>query len=345
MENHYSVLGIQSSASADEIRRAYRILARRYHPDLNPGQQGAERFRKIAEAYEVLSDSGKRAQYDANLDSRQHDDINRGFAAYERAQSKRPRPQQRTTAADRARQTRQASAGRESEPLAEAANTASRAARKVSDQFRSMLRSTFGIGEESPDSRSRTSSAGPRPPGTIERVSVIEVSISIRDAVLGTKKAIEIPEPEGQRKVSVRIPAGVRSGSVIRLRARNHPGEDLVLIVRVASHPFLSMQTRGLVAEIPITFNEAVSGANISVPTLEEPVLIKIPPGSQSGSEIRVKGRGIQQKDGTRGDLFVRLMIRVPESPDAVGLRDKSAEIESYYSVPVRQGLPKSLIE
>jgi DnaJ-class molecular chaperone len=167
----------------------------------------------------------------------------------------------------------------------------------------------------------------------------------MHDAIFGVKKALEIPEPEGQRKVSVKIPAGVRSGSVIRLRAKNMPNEDLVLIVRVAAHPFLTIQARGLVAEIPITIQEAIVGAHISVPTLDEAVSIKIPPGSQSGSELRLKNRGLTLKDGTRGDLFVRLMIRVPETADAVGLKEKASELDAYYSNNVRQGLPKHLVE
>lgn len=344
MENHYTVLGIQSSASADEIRRAYRILARRYHPDLNPGQKSSERFRKISEAYEVLSDTAKRTSYDTNLESKQRDDLSRGFAAYERAQARKANPR-RESAQQRSARRPSHGGGESTSSSSDDQATVARAARKVSNQFRNMLRSTLGIGVPPKNLHSRSAVHTKGEASAIERVSVIEVSISIRDAVLGTKKAIEIPEPEGQRKVSVRIPPGVRSGSVIRLRAKTHPGEDLVLIVRVASHPFLSVQTRGLVAEIPVTVHEAIAGANISVPTLEEPILVKIPPGSQSGSEIRVKGRGILLKDSSRGDLFVRIMIRIPESSDAVGLREKSAEIEQYYNVSVRQGLPKNLVE
>lgn len=343
MENHYSVLGLNSSASADEIRRAYRILARRYHPDLNPGQANAARFRRIAEAYETLSDATRKATYDAKLDSSQREDISRGFDAYERAQAFR----------SRARRTQQ-NAERKQQPRPETVNNSSQASpsfdgrqtiRKMSARMREMLRSTLGVDAEGKSKRSKERAAASSSTTSIQRVSVIEVSVSIRDAILGAKRSIEIPEPEGQRKVSVRIPPGVRSGSVIRLRAKNLPGEDLVLIVRVASHPFLSIQTRGLVAEIPVSIQEAISGAHISIPTLEEPISLKIPPGSQSGSEIRIKSRGIPLKDGERGDLFVRLLVKVPDAPEAVGIKEKVAEFEKYYSSPVRQGLPKTLVE
>lgn len=342
MDNHYSILGIQSSASPDEIRRAYRILARRYHPDLNPGQANVARFRKIAEAYEVLSDASRRASFDANLESKQREDVARGFAAYERAQAHRGR-ERRT--AHRAHPQKNRSDGSEEQRKEPPPKTRPRTIRKVSQHMKEMLRSTLGIGEKGSRVESSERSRDSRTGVSIERVSVIEVSVSIRDAILGTKKTIEIPEPEGERKISVRIPAGVRSGSVIRLRAKNAPSEDLVLIVRVSSHPYVSIQTRGLVVEIPITVQEAVSGGHISIPTLDEPASIKIPPGSQSGSEIRLKGKGIVQKDGTRGDLFARLLVKVPDSPEAVGLRDKVTELEKYYSSAVRQGLPKTLVE
>lgn len=343
MQNHYTVLGINSSASPDEIRRAYRILARRYHPDLNPGQANSERFRKIAEAYEILSDSKKKSAYDANFESKQREDVARGFAAYERAQATRVRNRRNR----RHPGPQQEPEPEEVKPFESVVETSQRTIRKVSEQMRNLLRSTIGIGEGGKRTKPKERELGSKgAQGSIERVSVIEVSVSIRDAILGTKKAIEIPEPEGQRKVSVRIPAGVRNGSVIRLRAKNLPGEDLVLIVRVASHPILSVQARGLVAEIPISIQEAIMGAHISVPTLEEPVSVKVPPASQSGSEIRLKNRGILQRDGTRGDLFIRLLVKVPDAPaEAVGLKDKVSELEKYYSVPVRQGLPKNLSE
>ena len=129
------------------------------------------------------------------------------------------------------------------------------------------------------------------------------------------------------------------------MRAKSGSGEDLVIIVRVASHPSLSMQTRGLVAEVPISVNEAICGASVKLPSLDEPMVIKVPPGAQSGTEIRLKARGVQNKDGSRGDLIYRLMVKVPEAIIAVGIQDKARELEQYYESPVRQTLPKTLLE
>jgi DnaJ-class molecular chaperone len=344
MKNHYQTLGLHSSASADEIRRAYRILARRYHPDLNPGQLNAERFRNISEAHEVLSDAQKRASYDTQIESLQSEHLNRGFVAFERSQSRRSGAGSKRASQTAAQFTSKTSRSKSTASQTDAQPPPTKKIRKVTDHFRDLLRNAVGLTAKQPQQESR------RPVSTAEvrgvaKVSVIEVSVSIHDAILGVKKAIEIPEPEGQRKLSVRIPAGVKNGSVIRLRAKNSPGEDIVLIVRVAAHPFLSIHSRGLVAEVPITIQEAIIGANISVPTLEEPVSIKIPAGSQSGSEIRLKNRGIISKDGGRGDLFIRLLIKVPDSPEAVGLKQLTSELEKYYSTAVRQDFPKSLAE
>ena len=346
MKTHYQTLGLHSSASSDEIRRAYRILARRYHPDLNPGQANAERFRGISEAHEVLSDTAKRATYDTQIESQQGEHLNRGFAAFEQSQARRSAKSRQQAAEFRSKFTDSSSTSRSQSAATQTAAQPSPAKRirKVTDHFRDLLRNAVGLTPNKPDIEPRRPSNGTEIRG-VAKVSVIEVSISIQDAILGVKKAIEIPEPEGQRKLSVRIPAGVKNGSVIRLRAKNSPGEDMVLIVRVAAHPFLSIQTRGLVAEVPITVQEAILGANISVPTLEESVSIKIPLGSQSGSEVRLKNRGIVNKDGSRGDLFIRLLIKVPDAVDAVGLKERTAELEKYYSAAVRQSFPKSLID
>jgi curved DNA-binding protein len=177
------------------------------------------------------------------------------------------------------------------------------------------------------------------------KVSVLEVSITIKEAILGTKKTIEIVEPEGLRKVSVKIPPGVRNGSVVRLQGRGLPREDLVLVIRIAYHPYLSIHPKGLVVEIPVTVHEAIAGATIMVPTLEEPAAIKIPAGTNSGTELRVKEKGVPLKDGGRGDLFVRILVKIPEHPEAVGLKEKANELSLYYETPVRDGMPKSLLE
>jgi DnaJ-class molecular chaperone len=103
------------------------------------------------------------------------------------------------------------------------------------------------------------------------------------------------------------------------------------------------MTPKGLVVEVPITVNEAIHGARIQVPGIDEPVIVTVEPGSQSGTEIRVKDRGVQHRDGLRGDLFVRLMVHIPEAVNAVGLKERSEALEAYYGTSLRKNLPKSV--
>jgi len=340
MKNHYAILGLNSSATAEEIRRAYRILARRYHPDVNPEVSSAEKFKDISVAYKTLSDASRRGQYDIELERLERNSVKEKVRAYKDQQNREDLWKQTFKQAAEAQmrnpgtqntQGRRSSPGGKPSPFRDMAQTL----KQFYNKTKSVLSTPISL---FPTSSSKNKSAN------ISKISIIEVSITMKDAICGVKKTVEISEPEKVRKVSVRVPAGVRNGSVVRLRARNSPGEDLVLIVRIASHPFLSMQTKGLIAEVPITISEALSGASIKVPTLEEQVLVKIPENAQSGTELRLKGKGIPLKDGSRGDLFIRLMIKVPESASALGLQEKAAELDAYYETGVRHAFPQSLM-
>lgn len=341
MENHYETLGLNTSASVEEIRRAYRILARRYHPDVNPGKSAAEeKFKKIAEAYSILSDVEKKKKYDIDLERILSQDKFFGYQTFQNAQDRQQRARKRYQESQaRAAQHAQQKPSPQQKQAAKPKGTPPPEIKPsfisaISDSLQKGLGKVIGT----------HSSESPRPKAKQHKMSVIEVSVSIRDAVYGVKKTVEISEPEGQRKISVAIPPGVRNGSVVHLRSKSPLVEELIIIVRLASHPHLSIQTRGLVAEIPITIQEAITGASISVPTLEDQVSIRIPPASTSGTEIRIPEKGLFQKEGTRGDLFIRLMIQVPQSPEAVGLKDKAKELDAYYETPVRANLPKSLL-
>ena len=363
MQNHYEVLGIKTSATSEEVRRAYRVLARRYHPDVNPGKASEERFKAIASAYSVLGDQTKRDQFDAEYERFLLHNSPAGFRAYHKQKEDEQRARERFAKAQAQETARaQAEAQRAKESVVEETARQSRIKLKGGSPRRSSKEPAAKESPPKPPSKviantlsglkqlfakrdSSTKPKGGEKRVGVNRISVVEVSISVRDTIMGVKKTVEISEPEGYRKVSVSIPPGSRTGSVVRMRSRHKTDEELVLIVRVAAHPLISMQTKGLVIEIPISISEAISGASVMVPTLEEPVSIRIPAGSQSGHEVRLKERGLVQRDGTKGDLFYRLMVRVPESPDAVGLASKAQELDLYYETTVRSALPKSLLE
>ncbi|MCB0318626.1 MAG: hypothetical protein KDD56_07700, partial [Bdellovibrionales bacterium] len=177
------------------------------------------------------------------------------------------------------------------------------------------------------------------------KVSIIEASITIQDAIFGIKKTIEIVEPEGNRKASVKIPPGSRAGKLIRMRTSTGKTEELVILLRVAPHPMLDLEPKGLIVNIPISVEEATLGASIKVPGINEELLLTIPENSQSGDEIRIKNKGISLKDGTREDIFYRLQIKLPEFNHAVGLTDKIKELQAYYQDLPRKNLPQSITQ
>jgi DnaJ-class molecular chaperone len=360
MQNHYQILGLNTSATAEEIRRAYRILARRYHPDVNPGRKSEETFRAIAEAYSVLSDTEKRTQYDIALEgtSPQRSQAE-ARAAYQKAARSHNSARKKFYEAKHQHFGQVQPEGQPTEEVAvpkapswgQILKDAGNFWRKVSSPPPPRPKRKATAASSRPQTSEHVEPHSERPlsedmqQSSVVKISVVEVSINIRDAIFGVRKAIEVTEPEGVRKISVHIPPGVRTGAVLHLRSKGQSSEDLVVVVRVAAHPILNMQPKGLVAEIPISVKEAIEGANISVPTLEDPIVIKLPPGSQSGSEIRLKGRGAPLKDGSKGDLFLRLLIKVPESTAGIGLREKAEALEAYYERPVRQTLPKNLVD
>ena len=320
------------------MRRAYRILARRYHPDVNPGRASEDRFKMIAEAYAVLSDPKKRAAYDLEIEKDQSKHFDAAFATYNR--NRRTQYQGRRSHQPGEQFRAQEPPHPNSQVSSVTAKPRDRSPQADFSRMAKSVRASIGqIVKRLP--RASKGNFKPRIVTQRSSISIIEISIGIKDAIYGIKKVVEIAEPAGPRKISVRIPPGVRNGSVIRLRA-NESKEELVLIIRVASHPFLSMLPKGLVMEVPITVHEAISGASFMVPTLDEPTILKVPAGTQSGTEIRLKEKGVEGREG-RGDMFFRIMIRIPEAIGALGLDDKGAALDAYYESSIRQNFPKSI--
>ena len=367
MENYYHTLGVSSAATPDELRRAYRILARRYHPDVNPGKSSEERFKRIAEAYAVLQDPSKRRAFDLELEREHAENFTAHFDKAHQAYRKQESFEEAYSKAEAQKKKRSSNAEpgtayreyRQTPPPGREETTHSTRhtkGAKFTGNFRKFVDRSHVIldtlREKLPPlrkARTTPSSAKEPPPdskGTsVTQVSILEVSISVTDAIRGLKKTVELNDGASIKKISVSIPAGVRSGSVVRFRRRENTSEEIVIIIRVAAHPILSILPKGLIIEVPITVKEAVLGSRIKIPTLDEPSTVFIEPGTQSGAEIRLRGQGIQYRDGTKGDLFVRVMVRVPTTHGAVGLADKCGELEMYYEKNVRDALPHSILE
>jgi curved DNA-binding protein len=351
MQNHYKTLGLTNAASTAEIRRAYRVLARRYHPDVNPDGDNGDVFKAIAQAYSVLSDPERRKQYDVDLKQssesleeafeRARDALRRNqqaaaYARQQQAASTEPRqsPQNKTTTPPPKSPPKAApNAAPARPPSPSALQQLSVAPKRALNSLRKAV------------AFARTKALSRVAP-TLKQLSVVEVSVSIADAIHGAKRTVEIEDgSRSRKKVSVSIPPGVRTGSTIRLRSKERVDAEIVLIIKVESHPWLSLGDRGLTMEIPLTIAESIEGAKIQVPSLGDPLLVTVEPLTQSGKEVRLKGQGITNRDGSRGDLYVRFVVKIPSQPLPEEIRSLTELTAELYTVPVRQHLPTRLFQ
>ncbi len=384
MKDPYSVLGVSKTASADEIKKAYRKLAKKLHPDMNPGDKKAEeRFKEVSSAFEVLGDPKKRSLYDefGEISTRP------GF------DEQKAREFQRQAAAF--------GGGAGGFRGFEGFGTGGGAGFDTGD-LGSMFEDLFARRQTG---RTRRAAAEPIPGEDAEAA----LEVDLRDAVLGAERELSIGRPArcpeckgsgarpGSRpqacpqcngtgqirmggvfsapcprcqgegtirepcprcqgegtiaetaRLKVRIPPGVETGSRVRLPGQGGPGQrggepgDLYLKITVREHPTVRVQGRDLLLDLPITAAEALAGAEVTTPTFEGPVKLKIPPGSQSGRKLRLRGRGLPALKGgatgaPRGDLYVVLQIVLPgDSPKA---REATAELQKLYTADVRRNV------
>lgn len=285
-QDYYSVLGVTKSATADEIRKSYRKLAREFHPDAKPGDAAAaQRFKEIQEAYDAVGDEDKRRKYDQlGHDFYRASNGEGGGAPYGGAQYGR-------------------SPFGGGQP-----GGAGASAVDIDDLLGSFGFGGFGGGGGRGErTRSR------RAPRDIE----MPVNIPFEKAVLGGKIDVHLPHLEGGDNVSVTIPAGIESGKKIRLAGMGPNNEgDVLLEIHVSPHKFFKREGRDILVDLPLTPAEAALGAKVDVPTLEEGMItLTIPPGTSSGARLRVRGKGVAAtKTNPAGDQFVVVKIVVPKS-------------------------------
>ena len=290
--DYYEVLGVPRSASADDIKRAYRRLARKYHPDLQPASErakAAERFKEINEANEVLTDPEKRAKYDALGEQW------KSGAEYTPPGGGRGGAWTSTSSAD-------------FEDID-----------GFSDFFASLFGGRAGRAGRSGSGRSGAGRDGMRvtfPGSDIEA----ELPVSLDELLRGGRRRVSLP---GGRSLDVDIPIGARDGTTLRLAGQGEPGTsggppgDLYLRLRLIPHPRYRAVGDDLEMDLPLWPWQAVLGADIQVATPDGPVTLKVRPVTQNGRRLRLRGRGLPRGGGARGDLYAVVHIVVPESPTA----------------------------
>src|SRR5579862_1672453 len=305
MRDPYDVLGVPKSASEADIKKAFRALAKKHHPDTKGGDAAAQkRFQEISAAYDIVGDKEKRTKFDqgvidANGNPRGFDPGAGGF-----------RP----------------GAGPGDFHFAWGDADAAEGGFRAED----ILGEIFGGGGGGRRRRARRG----------EDYS-LAMTIGFEDAARGGTRRITLPDG---RELDVRIPVGLRDGQQIRLKGQggagreNGPSGDLLLTVHVAAHPWFVRDGNDLKMDLPITLKEAVLGGKATVPTLTGPVTLTIPAGSNTGRSLRLKGKGIAGHGGLpAGDLYVRLVVMLPDKPDQA-LKDFASRWSADYNPRVRLG-------
>jgi molecular chaperone DnaJ len=331
----YEVLGVAKNASADEIKKAYRKLARQFHPDRNPGDKDAEeRFKEVQTAYDVLSDPEKRKQYDAfgSADGRRRGPggfTSTGAEGFDLGdlgdlfgglfgRGRGTRQQQQQSRGQRGADV-EAQVNLSFEDALRGLET------RIPVEIETACRECGGTGAKPGTAPTICPDCNGR--GVLAESQGLFALSQPCPRCRGNGTVIEDPCPRcagsgrerRTRRYSVKIPAGVRDGTRIRLKGKGEagyggaPAGDLYVVTRVADSPIYERRGSDLVVNVPVTFAEAALGANVEVPTPEGPVSLKIPAGSQDGKLIRIRGRGAPKlKGGGRGDVLARVRLAVP---------------------------------
>jgi len=309
----YEILGVTNKASGEEIKRAYRKLAKKLHPDVNPGNKAAEeKFKEVTAAFEVLSDEKRRRLYDEFGP----DALRSGF------DEKR---------AEEYRRWKREGAPAGGMPFDFGDFSQVHVGDFGTFDFGSIFGDLFGGGA----SRGRARGAPPTPGAHAEA----EIMVDLKDAVLGAERDIRL---DG-RTFRVKIPPGVTDGSQIRLAGQGGPGAhggragDLYLSVRLREHPQVRRDGRDLYLNLPLTVPEAVNGTELNLPTFEGPVRLRVPAGAQTGMKLRLRGKGMPDlHGGERGDLYAVVQLVLPEAGEA--LRKAVKPLEALYKNDPRAG-------
>jgi DnaJ-class molecular chaperone len=291
-EDYYSILGVKRDASQAEIQRAYRKLARQYHPDMNPDDKTAkEKFQRVQKAYDVLGSAEKREMYDrygSSFESMGQGGPGGGWSTHYGP----------------------AGGGAGFEEIDFSQLFGGQGPNQFDGSFGDIFRQFTG--------GRRRQTAG-------RRGADLEASITIpfNVAIMGGESSLPLQTADGKSKtINVKIPAGIVDGKKIRLRGQGNPGRgdgrpgDLLITVHVTPHPYFVRRGNNLEVSVPVTVSEAARGAKVDVPTPKGTITLTVPPGTSSGKKLRIKGHGVQTTKEGNGDLVAIVMIVLPSTID-----------------------------
>ncbi|WP_210649489.1 molecular chaperone DnaJ [Nocardioides sp. SYSU D00065] len=376
-KDFYAVLGVAKDASAADIKKAYRKLARENHPDSNPGDDAKhEKFKAVAEAYDVVGDEAKRAKYDEfrslqarggfgpgmggggfggaggfNLDDLLRDRGGSGglgdmfgdiFGGAQRTRTQQTRPRRGADVES------SATIG-----FTDALEGVTVSLRLTSDTACPTCQGTGGKPGTRPHICPECEGAGFVVSGTGGAFSINETCPACGGRQLVYDEACPTCHGSGRgtsaRSIQARIPAGVKDGARIRLKGKGAPGDhggppgDLFVTVKVTPHPVFGRKGDNLTIEVPVSFDEAALGAEVKIPTLGgAPVTLKLPPGTPNGRTFRVRGKGATRRDGSRGDLLATVAVQVPATLDQTAREALEAYRAATAGRPLREGLFES---
>ncbi|MCC6952872.1 MAG: DnaJ domain-containing protein [Deltaproteobacteria bacterium] len=359
--DYYQVLGLQPGATLDEVKRRYRQLARQFHPDLNKDEQSPEMFSRITEAYNVLADPEAKRRYDEAFSF--DDPWEAKIHAYKRAEKLRPKSKGSSSTQSKSEKKERKPEGKSSstttrpeEPAAFEGPSGVRFSGKklaeevddsflgkVTQTFRRVQRSTEEILGKSSGSHARepiSESYGTREPE-------FRFTLDALESIRGSSREISIEGASGPRLIRVKTPPGIHQGAVLKVNCPpkdDEPGRMLHVRVYIEPHELVEREGFDIIVSVPITIAEAVSGAEIEVPTLEGPLKINLPPGWDPQKRLRIKGRGVKDEvSGESGNLFVKTIVVLPDEPSKA-LTEAAEKIEFLYRGNVRGKIPRSLL-
>src|SRR3954454_11309990 len=324
--DHYATLGVTKTSTPEEIQKAYRKLARKYHPDMNPNDATAKKkFQEVQSAFEVLSDPDKRKRYDQ---------FGSDFESMGGPGGPGGGPRWRSTNPGGG-QTYQFDMNDLGDLFGGGGGGGgfeTEGAGGFADIFKQFSRGRGGGGRLS----------APAAKGNDLKH---DLTIPFATAVLGGEAALSVQRQDGDvESIRVKIPVGIDDGKKIRLRGQGEPGSgdapagDILLTIRVSPHPFFRRTGNRLDVRVPVTLAEAALGATIDVPTPQGTISLKVPPNTSSGTRLRVKGHGVRQTNGPAGDLFAEIEIELPKNLTA-DERQQLADISNRYPQSPRTDL------